>query len=447
MKRLLFSSLKQWRDSPQRTPLLIRGARQVGKTHLIRQFGNLFDSFIEVNFEKSPALIQIFNQDLDPFRIIKELSIALNKKIIPGESLLFFDEIQQAPQAITAMRYFYEELPSLHLIGAGSLIDFAIEKVGVPVGRISFLYMYPMSYIEFLHAKNEISLAVELIEHDPKLPINEAIHQKSLKLLGEYMAIGGMPQSVYQWISHQDIKICVEVLQNIKNAYQQDFEKYAKKHQIKYVELLFQQIPTVISQHIKFSNLSEVYRRRELEPALELLEKAGIVHKIIQTKGSGIPLGAQAKLNNFKLSMLDIALTQNILGLEFKSWFLEPEITLVNKGGITENFVGQEILAYSNPKANQQLYYWHRESRSSNAEVDYLIVNGSKVLPIEVKSGHGGNLQSIKLFLESHTDSSYGIRFSTHNYSVFDKVHSYPLYAVVGALESKKDILAFLEEI
>ncbi len=446
MKRLLIYELNEWRNSTHRKPLLLRGARQVGKTHLVRQFGNTFDSFVEINFEKNPSLIQIFDYDLSPSRIIKELSIVLNKKIEPGKTLLFFDEIQQAPLAITAMRYFYEEMPSLHLIAAGSLVDFAIEKVGVPVGRISFLYMYPMSFIEFLHATNNRLLGMELVNHKPSELMSDVIHQKGLKLLGEYMVVGGMPQSVAQWVENQDIELCNQVLQDIKNAYEQDFEKYSKKNQIKYVELLFKQIPTLICQHIKYSNLKTIYRKRELEPALLLLEKAGIVHKVIQTVGSGVPLAAQANVDRFKLMMLDVALNQNILGFNYKEWLIEPTVALVNKGNISESFVGQEFLAYSSSRIKQQLYYWHREARSSNAEVDYLSLIGSKIIPVEVKSGHGGNLQSMKMFLETHPESPYGIRFSTHNYSVFDNIHSYPLYAVIGAIDHKEHIMSFLED-
>ncbi|MFO1257969.1 MAG: AAA family ATPase [Gammaproteobacteria bacterium] len=444
MKRLIFIDLLAWRNSPTRTPVLLRGARQVGKTHAVRQLGKTFHSFVEINFEKTPDLIKLFDHDLDPIRIIRELSILINKKIEPGKTLLFLDEIQEAPKAITALRYFYEEIPNLHVIAAGSLVDFAIEQVGIPVGRISFLYLYPMSFIEYLHAKGFQNLAIEILNHQPSNPINEAIHKKAIRLLGEYIAIGGMPQAVHQWIMHENLHFCTDVLNTIKNAYEQDFSKYAKRHQIKYVELLFKQIPGIICQHFKYSMITD-YRKRELEPSLHLLEKAGIVHQIIQSHGQGIPLGAQADLGKFKLIMHDVGLNQAILGIQPKDWIVSPTTALFNQGNITESFVGQEFLAYANPTDKQKLYYWHREKRGSNAEIDYLITHAQNVIPVEVKSGHGGSLQSMRLFLQSHPHTPYGIRFSIHNYSIFDNIHSYPVYAIAATLDNRKRILKFLQ--
>lgn len=444
MKRILFIELIKWRNSSIRRPLLLRGARQVGKTHIVRELGKEFESFVEVNFEKNPNFKKIFEPDLDPFRICRDLSIVLNKRIEPGKTLLFVDEIQEDPRAITALRYFYEEMPQLHIIAAGSLVDFAIEQVGIPVGRVEFLYMYPMSFIEYLAAKDCQSLAVELINHRPLEPINEAIHNKGLRLLGEYMAIGGMPAAVSKWIEQQDIELCAKVLKGIKNAYEQDFSKYGKKHEIKYLDLLFKQIPSMICQHFKFSNLSTNFKKRDLEPPLHLLEKAGIINQIVKSVGGGIPIGAQADFNKFKLIMHDVGLNQALLGVDLKDWFLEPESAFINKGSITESFVGQELLAYSNPSDKDRLYYWHSEKRGAQAEVDYLMASENKVFPIEVKSGHGGSLQSIRLFLDTHPQTPYGIRFSVQNYCIFDHIHSYPLYAVASVVDNKNKILEFL---
>lgn len=446
MKRLLYYDLLNWRNLSTRTPLLLRGARQVGKTHIVRQLGQTFKHYIELNFEKNPALAKIFEHDLDPVRISREISLALNKTVDPGNTLLFIDEIQEVPRAITALRYFYEEMPKLHVIAAGSLVDFAIERVGVPVGRISFLYMYPMSFIEYLCARDFQRLAIEIINHEPTQPFNEAIHIKALRLLGEYMAFGGMPKVVQQWVTQQDVQSCTNVLQNIKNAYEQDFAKYAKKNAIKYVDLLFKQIPSLICQRFKYSHLSSDFRKRELEPSLWLLEKAGIVHQVIHTDGYGLPLGAEVDLGKFKLITLDVGLNQTILGMELKDWFISPTATFVNKGSLSEAFVGQELLAYSNPSVKQQLYYWHREEKGGNAEVDYLITHHRNIIPIEVKSGHGAGMQSMRVFLQSHSASQYGIRFSIHNYSVYDRIHSYPLYAIAGTIENKERLLKLLQE-
>jgi predicted AAA+ superfamily ATPase len=446
MKRLLYYDLLKWRNSSIRMPLLLRGARQVGKTHIVRQLGQKFKYYIELNFEKTPELAKIFEHDLDPIRITREISLALDIPVDPGNTLLFIDEIQEVPRAIIALRYFYEDMPKLHVVAAGSLVDFAIEQVGVPVGRISFLYMYPMSFIEYLCARDSQRLAIEIIQHEPTKPLSEVIHTKALRLLGEYMAIGGMPKVLHQWIARQDVQACSSVLKSIKNAYEQDFSKYAKKHEIKYVDLLFKHIPGLICQRFKYNQISSEFRKRELEPSLLLLEKAGILHQIIHSSGNGLPLGAEVDLRKFKLIPLDIGLNQAILGLELKDWFIDPTTAFVNKGNLSESLVGQELLAYSDPSDREQLYYWQREEKASNAEIDYLTVYHRNVIPIEVKSGHGAGMQSMRRFLQSHTASPYGIRFSAHNYSVYDHIHSYPLYAVAGIMEDKDRLLKLLQD-
>lgn len=443
MKRIIFQELKKWITSSSRKPILLRGARQVGKTYVVRQLGKLFDNYVEINFEKTPELMKIFEYDLDPIRIVREISIATKISIEPENTLLFIDEIQEAPRAIIALRYFYEEMPNLHVIAAGSLVDFAIEKVGVPVGRLSFLYMYPLSFIEYLSARGHNLLASEIINHEPAIMLNEALHTKALRLLAEYMAIGGMPKSVASWIDTQNIESCTNALNDIKNTYEQDFNKYTKKNEIKYVDLLFQQIPSQICKTFNYGLLTTTYRKRELEPALRLLEKAGIIQSVLHSSSNGIPLGSEVNFSKFKLIPLDVGLNQAILGLELKDWFLDPVMTLVNKGEQSESFVGQELLAYSNPSSKHQLYYWQREEKSSQAKVDYVITHQRNIIPVQVKSGHGGSLQSMRLFLKSHPNSSYGIRFSTHNYSVHDSIHSFPLYAVAGALENKQRLLDF----
>ena len=445
MKRLLYYDLVQWCSSTIRKPLLLRGARQVGKTHIVRELGKKFKHYIEINFEKNPELMKLFEYDLDAVRISREISMALGKVVHPGQTLLFIDEIQEMPRALIALRYFYEEMPGLHVIAAGSLVDFAIDKVGIPVGRISFLYMYPMSFIEYLCAMNHQLLAMEIINHEVTTPINDAIHNKAIRLLGEYIAIGGMPQVVYQWAKNQNIDACAQILNDIKNSYEQDFSKYAKKNEIKYVDFLFKNIPSLICQRFKYSHISVDFRKRELEPSLWLLKKAGIVHDIMHSSGHGIPLGGETDFNKFKLMTLDIGLNQAILGLELKNWFIDPTTTLVNQGSLSEAFVGQELLAYSNPSNSQQLYYWQRENKQGNAEVDYLIIINRNIVPVEVKSGHGAGMQSMRVFLRSHVDSMYGIRFSIHNYSIYDQIHSYPLYAVAGISDNRERLLKLVQ--
>jgi predicted AAA+ superfamily ATPase len=259
MKRIIDYYLSNWKNDRYRKPLLLRGARQVGKTHAVRVLGATFPDFFEINLESQPIARTIFEKDLQPDRIIRELSALMLKSITPGKTLLFIDEIQAAPQAILALRYFYEQMPELHVIAAGSLLDFAIESVGMPVGRVDSFYMQPLSFIEFLAAMSSKILLEELLNHTTMNPISDIVHNKLLSLLGEYLAIGGMPQAVKCWQENKDVLGCPRFQRSILSAYRQDFGKYATRHQVKYVELLFQNIPKKSPYGIRFStqNYSE----------------------------------------------------------------------------------------------------------------------------------------------------------------------------------------------
>ena len=439
MKRTLDHYLRVWGENAARKSLLVRGARQVGKTFTVRQFGQTFDSFFEVNFERDPELGTIFDRDLDPFRIVRDLSLVRNRPIAPGRTLLFLDEIQPVPRAVTALRYFHEELPDLHVIAAGSLTDFVLEEVGIPVGRVTSLYMYPMSFIEFLAARGQTMAVEELSAHDPAVPLHPSVHQGLLHALGEYLAVGGMPEAVQEWTQHDDLRRCVRVHNRLVDTYRQDFAKYSKRHQIKYVELIFSEIPRTLGGKFSFSRLPGNWRRRELQPAMDLLARTGVVHRVLRTAATGIPLGAEANPEHFKAVFLDVGLAQSVLGFDGSEWILRPEATAVNAGTLAEAFVGQELLAYGSPYSVGQLYYWHREARSSNAEVDYVLPTGRLVVPVEVKSGSRGSLKSMRLFLGSRRRvSGYGVRLATHNFSVLPDLVTYPLYAV-GTLASRLD--------
>jgi uncharacterized protein len=430
MKRIIDFFLQEWKNEQlARKPLLLRGARQVGKTHAARNLGKSFENFIEINLESDEAARKIVAQDLDPKRIIFQLSQHLQKDIVPGSTLLFIDEIQAVPKAITALRYFYEIVPELHVIAAGSLLDFAIEQVGMPVGRISSLYMYPMSFLEFLVALGHERWAQAILNHDLREPLLEPVHDKLLNLVGTYLAIGGMPAAVNAWVQTQTPRNAKKVHSDLLDSYQQDFNKYAAAHQVKYLDVLFHHALSQLSNKFIFSHVGE-YQKRELAPALELLQKAGIVHPVTRSSGQGIPIGAQAHLDDFKIIFLDVGLSQASLNLDITPWFIEPLTTCINKGEIVEAFVGQELLAYADPIAKSNLFYWRRESRGSQAEVDYLVQIKEKVVPIEVKAGTNLRIKSMHIFLDSHQNSSYGMRFSAHNFALEQRVHTYPLYAV-----------------
>jgi uncharacterized protein len=435
MRRLIDHYLIEWKQSAYRKPLLLRGARQVGKTYAARQLGRTYTSFIEVNFEITTQAKEIFEQDLEPERIIRALSLLMKKQIIPGESLLFFDEIQETPRVLTALRYFYEKMPELHVIAAGSLLDFTIQSVGIPVGRVSSLYMYPLSFFEFLCACGYEMLAKELLPGTFNVALDDVIHRQLLVLFGEYCAIGGMPESVICWKETKNPLLCFEIHHALIDTYEQDFGKYAERFQIKYLAVLFKAIPRFLGTKFKYSAIEGEYRKRELAPCLDLLVTAGVVHSVVRSAGNGVPLGAEADMETFKLIFLDGALGQTLLGLDLSAWFLTPEREFVNKGAVIEAIVGQELLSYAHPSHRSRLFYWSRNVPGSEAEVDYLITEQSEVIPVEVKSGAGSTLKSMHMFLESHQKSSFGLRFSTQNYSVHEKIHSYPLYAIASAVK------------
>ncbi|HLC06747.1 MAG TPA: AAA family ATPase [Candidatus Babeliales bacterium] len=445
MKRFVDYYLREWKNSPYRKPLLLRGARQIGKTYAVRELGKIFENMVEINFELTEGAQGIFEKgDLEPERIIRDLFLLTRKRIIPGSTLLFFDEIQNTPKVLTALRYFYEKLPALHVIAAGSLLDFTIQSTGIPVGRVVSLYMYPLSFFEFLCACGYEILAQELVPGKFIVPLSEPVHHKLLSLFGEYCAIGGMPEAVMLWKDSGNPSLSFEVHHTLLDTYRQDFGKYADKFQIKYVSTLFDAIPRFLGTKFKYSAIEGEYRKRELSPCLDLLTTAGVVHSVVRSAGNGVPLGAEADLEDFKVIFLDSALAQAMLGLDLKAWFLQPEQEFVNKGSIIEATIGQEFLAYAHPSYKTKLFYWRRNTPGSEAEVDYLITHKGSVIPVEVKSGSGSTLRSMHMFLESHKDSPYGSRFSTQNYSVHEKIHSYPLYAVASvAKDLGHDIKAY----
>ncbi|MBT6120332.1 ATP-binding protein [bacterium] len=431
MKRNIEDNLYKWKENPRRKPIILRGARQVGKTYIIRELGKTFENFVEINFEKTPNATTIFESDFDIKRIIRDLSILSKTQIQEKKTLLFLDEIQIAPKAISAIRYFYEDMPNLHVIAAGSLIDFELENISVPVGRVSYLTLYPLSFLEFLR-ETESPVLVDTLNsinfsqnHSPIIN-----HDRLLSKLSEYLAIGGMPDVVKTWVETSDLGSCRKIQLNIVNSYKDDFKKYAKHFQLNYIENVFDSIPQLLGQKVKYSNISEVYKARELAPCLDLLVKAGVIHKVFQSSSQTPPLGAKINKEQFKAIFLDIGLAQAILGLEIGDWILNPKLSIENKGDITEAFVGQEILAYANPEEKKQLYYWHRDKGSSKAEIDYVIQRGEELIPIEVKGGKTGSRKSLISYIKNIERSARGVYFSQKQYERKPLYSMLPIYLV-----------------
>lgn len=438
MYRSVYRHLEEWKKSGNRKPILLRGARQVGKSWLARELGKTFPSFVEINFEERSDLTPIFDGELSPDHVLPRLSAAAGRSIVPGETLLFLDEVQACPRAITALRYFYEKLPGLHVLAAGSLLEFAIERIGMPVGRVSSLYCYPLSFYEFLLASGQRSL-IEYIRSLPEdTPLDGPLHAKALTLLSEYMVVGGMPEAVREWVERRDIPACKRTHQDIVENYRQDFGKYARLRQREHVELVFSAVPRLTGRKLVFSHISDSLRSRELKPALELLQKAAVVHTVCHSSGNGLPLAAEANHALFKNLLLDVALMQSILHLDPGLWLLDPDRRFVNEGSVIEAFVGQELIAYRSPFERATLHYWVREKNGANAEVDYLIEKDGTVVPVEVKSGSGGKLKSLELFLSEKKNSVYGLQVSAAPAGMSGKIRRVPLYALWLFAEAKK---------
>ena len=430
MHRTIEALLKKWKNQTDRLPIILRGARQVGKSFIVEKFGKeSFDNMVVCNFEFRPELVNCFD-NLDPISICAKLEVAFKTRIIPGKSLLFLDEIQDCPKAIMALRYFKEQMPSLHVIAAGSLLEFALheEAFSFPVGRVQFLYLRPLSFYEYLTSQNHERL-LEMLDHVTlKEPFEPFIHEQLLLLVREYFLIGGMPSVVRCFLDKRSFFECQTVLAGLLATYHADFPKYSTKTQYKYLQTFFEKAPGIIAHHFKYTLISTESRSQDLKVALEQLGWAGLLHKTLATNASGIPLQLHAKDNKFKLLFLDSGLVNSANKLDMQiAW--ETDLLQINAGAQAEQFVGQELIAYADPYTNAQLYYWQRDKKGSMAEVDYVIQSGDKILPIEVKAGTTGSLKSLFQFL-SEKKTPFGIRISQHPLSFYDNVLSVPFYLI-----------------
>lgn len=430
MHRSAEDLLKKWKNQGERSPLILRGARQVGKSYLVEMFGKEhFESFLTCNFEFRPELTACFDT-LDPVAICSRLEVVFRTRIVPGKTLLFLDEIQNCPKAIVALRYFKELMPTLHVIAAGSLLEFVLheERFSFPVGRVQFVYLKPLSFNEYLLSQGHERLLEILENASVSQPIDSFIHEQLLLSLREYFLIGGMPAVVRSFLRERSFLECQTILASLLETYRSDFPKYAKKSQYRYLQLFFEKASGVICQPFKYTHISSEYRSADLKMALEQLGWAGLVSKIQETKASGIPLQLHAKERKFKLLFLDIGLVNCANKLDIQSAW-QTDLMQINSGALAEQFVGQELLAYADPYQHSALYYWDREKKGAMAEVDYVIQAGAHILPIEVKAGTTGSLKSLSQFLIDKK-APFGIRISQHPLSFHERILSVPLYMI-----------------
>ncbi len=436
MKRFIEDILIKWKDEKGRKPLILSGARQVGKSYVIEQnFARQFEQLLSINFEKQPEFHSCFESGYDPAKILRRIEALAGQRLTIGKTLLFFDEVQFCPEAIISLRYFFEEMPDLHIMAAGSLLEFTIEKISIPVGRITFRHLGPMSFEEFLHNSGNQILLEEIREHPVSMPFPEALHNRAISLLKEYLAIGGMPQVVASYIEHQDYLRCQELLADLLESYLKDFPKYSSKYSdLKYIDTVFSRVPHLVGNQFKFVQISRDIQSKYLKSGLDLLDKADLVNFIYKT--SGIPLGANYNPQRFKLLFIDIGLMQRACDLNIARWITDS-YNLINAGPVSEQFVGQEICANTNFK-REKLYYWARDKSGSSAEVDYIIEHPSGVTPVEVKAGTSGRLKSMQLLLKTNPDISEGVKVSLDNFEKGNNIQSIPLYAFGSWLERNR---------
>ena len=430
MKRLIENELTEWVSSEGRKVLLVRGARQVGKTWSIRNLGGSFEVFLEFNFEEDPNLAGFFDGRLDPRYLCERLSAYCGRSIVPGKTLLFLDEIQACPNALRSLRFFQEKMPDLHVVAAGSLLEFALEEISsFGVGRIEYRHMYPLSIREFATACDR-EAALELVCREQTGDERDALHRELVEMTRAYMMVGGFPEVVQHYVSNRDLVGCMSLLDDLLTTLRSDFAKYRKRVPANRLNSMFDSLAAQAGGKFMYSRVEENLRAEQVHRAAELLKLAGLAYRIPHSSAQGIPLGAQVNPRRFKMLPCDVGLYQRLCGLRLPDEISKDDRAVINTGAIAEIVAGTELLVSSDPRTRPELFYWHREKRNSNAEVDYVIQVGRDVVPVEVKAGTRGAMRSLHMFLESHRSSPYGIRTSLEPFSEYGNVRVVPLYAL-----------------
>ena len=412
MYRIAQEQIERWITSPRRKPLIVRGARQVGKTWLVEHVAAArFDSMVKVDLERRRDLHIHFGDNLDPKRIIQHLEVDSGQRIVPGSTLLFLDEIQACPRAIMALRYFHEQLPDLHVIAAGSLLEFALGEISVPVGRVQYLHLYPMTFQEYLSGIGN-KVAAETAARHPS-EVDEGVQRQLLKELRTYFFVGGMPESVQVYRDTQSLVESFKAQTEIIASYRDDFAKYTPRVDSGCLDRVLLSVTRQVGEQIKYTRLDDSHTGPTNRRAFELLCKARVIHKIASCNPSGLPLGAGANDKRFKAALLDIGLMQNLCQVPVDLEWREDDLLAMYRGKLAEQFVAQEMIA----SHAAGLFYWARDARGSNAEVDYLAVRQGRILPVEVKSGAGGSLRSLHLMLDTYSNCPEGIVLYSGTYA------------------------------
>jgi predicted AAA+ superfamily ATPase len=427
MERLAYQTLKMWKDSPLRKPLVVQGARQVGKTFLLKSFGEKeYQNMVYLNFEENPELRRLFEGSLTPEKVIQNISAYMAKPVTTGNTLLFFDEIQVCPKALTSLKYFYEQAPEYHIVAAGSLLGVSVGKTSsFPVGKVHFLHLYPLSFFEFLQAINEQKLVATILEKDKVDALPDILHNKLTELLRMYLYTGGMPEVVVHYIRTQDLLKIRELQKDILQAYERDFSKYTTSTVSIRVSEIWQSIPAQLAREnkkFKYSEIKKGGRASQFESAVEWLRGAGLLYVSNCVTTATLPLSGFTDHSRFKVYCLDCGLLGAMLNIPPKNAVLEQTIFSEYNGAFTENFIATELA----PKNENKLFYWLSEGV---AEVDFLVEYNQDILPLEVKSGMKRNVKSLWIY-EKKFNPKHIFRCSPRNFEISGKFVNIPLYAI-----------------
>ena len=419
LQRREIGYLHSWAARRPHKPVVIRGARQVGKSTLVREFARTARlTLAAVDFERNPELREAFT-DRDPARILALLKLLTGKTAAAGTHLLFLDEIQAAPEALAALRYFHEEMPELHVLAAGSLLEFALAQTRfpMPVGRVEYMHLGPMHFEDFVIAMGEADVAAFLRGLPLSSIRNNALppplHRKCLDLLRRYWVVGGLPEAVAAFVRAPgrgtDFERVSRILHSVVATYRDDFGKYGRSRDR--LRMVFDRLPHLAGRKFKYVEVSRDHRAAEIAAALDHLCMARVACKVFRTAANGVPLAAEANQRFFKCLHVDVGLLCAALGLDVLDLERHGDPTLVNRGAVAEQFVGQHLLYDDAPYVSPALHYWAREARNAAAELDYVVAMGSRVVPVEVKAGATGSLRSLQQFIHEKS-SDLALRFN-----------------------------------
>jgi len=455
IERYIDALLLEWKNSSSLKPLLLRGARQVGKSWAVKHLGESFTYYLEVNFEKRPDIKDVFERVHEVHDLANNLSLLYNVPVVAGQTLLFLDEVQDCPAAIKSLWAFKEDFPELHVVAAGSLLEFALQDLpSFGVGRIRSLFVYPFSFDEFLVAEGKSSWLEAKQQADNEKPLLMPLHNDIVQHYRTFLMVGGMPASVAAWVTTHDYRNCQTELDDIQLTYYDDFKKYAKKVDPTLLRNTLQSVILQIGNKFTYSKVDGSYRAEEVKKALKLLSDAGIVKRVSHTAANGLPLGAEVNERFRKYIYLDSALLLRILDMDLGGARQLTDLIvagtaedLVNKGGLAEMVLGWELIKYNNPRSQHDLYYWENTADGTRSEVDYIIARDMKVLPIECKSGTSGKMKSLHLFMHNKhlTDA---IRCSLENFALLEscdkkaddtvrRIQILPLYAISNLFQKQ----------